>query len=134
MAYLAWRVEMEVGHGRIDEDHRTLVDAMNQLRAALDRGMDREGVAKVLGFLRDYTVSHFGMEEALMREHGYPQALAHLAAHAELLLKVSEFTATYRRGGFVSIPDLLAFLEAWLLNHIQIEDRALGMFLKGPGA
>jgi len=134
MAYLEWQAEMEVGHGRIDEDHRTLVDAMNQLRAALDQGMERDGVAKVLSFLRDYTVSHFQMEEALMIQHGYPGAPAHLAAHAELLLKVSDFSAAYRRGGFVSIPDLVAFLEAWLLNHIQVEDKALGLFLKGQGA
>ena len=133
MAYMEWKPNLEVGNTKIDGDHRTLVDAVNQLHAALDQGKDKEEIAKVLNFLRDYTVSHFGMEEALMIKHNYRKAPDHFAAHAGLVIQVSDFIADYRTGYIVSIPDMLTFLEAWLVDHIQVKDKELGGFLEGLG-
>jgi hemerythrin len=112
MAYMEWVPAFEVGQPQIDEDHRTLVERLNQLHRALDQGQDPAEIARVLNFLRDYTVTHFSAEEALMIQHKYPQAAAHFAAHAELPLQVSDFNAAYRRGRVAGMAELLAFLEA----------------------
>ena len=134
MAYMEWRSELEVGHGRIDADHQDLVGAMNRLHAAMDQGKDREEIALVLNFLRDYTVTHFSTEEALMIRHNYPDAPSHFAAHAALLLQVSDFIADYRTGSIVGMAEMLQFLETWLVEHIRGKDRALGAYLKGRSA
>jgi hemerythrin len=134
MAYMEWQQRLEVGHPQIDADHRTLVDALNQLHAAVDQGKDKEEVVRTLNFLRDYTVTHFSAEEALMLKHGYPKASMHLAAHSDLLMQVSDFIANYRAGTIVSIPEMLTFLEAWLIEHIQVKDKELGGFLRSVGA
>jgi hemerythrin-like metal-binding protein len=133
MAFMEWQASLEVGLDKIDEDHRALVQAVNQLHAALDQGQDKQEIARVLNFLRDYTVTHFSTEEALMIKYNYPKAPAHFAAHAELLMKVSDFIADYRTGYIVSIPDMLTFLEAWLVDHIMVKDKDLGGYLKGQG-
>jgi len=129
MAYLDWQPAYEVGFAKIDGEHQTLVQAMNDLHAALDQGRDKAEIAKILNFLRDYTVSHFGMEEALMLRHNYPGASAHFAAHSELVMQVSDFIADYRTGRIVSVETLLTFLEGWLIHHIQGRDKDLGEYL-----
>lgn len=135
MAYLEWQPAFEVGHDKIDSDHQTLVAAMNQLHQAAQRGQDQdqdqEETARILTFLRDYAVTHFATEEALMLRHKYPAASEHFAAHAELILQVSDFIADYRAGKIVGVDVMLEFLQAWLMNHIQGRDRDLGAYLRG---
>ncbi|MBI1751184.1 MAG: hemerythrin family protein [Acidobacteria bacterium] len=143
MAYLEWQPAFEVGHDRIDSDHQALVAAMNQLHEAAQRGQgqdqdrnqdqdqDQEETARILTFLRDYAVTHFATEEALMLRHKYPAASEHFAAHAELLLQVSDFIVDYRAGRVVGVDVMLGFLQAWLMNHIQGRDRDLGAYLRG---
>jgi hemerythrin len=64
-----------------------------------------------------------------MIRHNYPGASAHFAAHADLVMQVSDFIANYRTGNIVGIPEMLVFLEKWLLEHIQGPDKELGSFL-----
>jgi hemerythrin-like metal-binding protein len=134
MAYMEWLPALEVGFGPIDRDHRTLVDALNQLHAASDQGKDREEIEKVLVFLRDYTVTHFTTEESLMIRHQYPGAADHFAAHSDLLIQLSDLLADFRSGEAVVTATVLAFLESWLMEHILGKDRALSGFLRSRGA
>jgi hemerythrin-like metal-binding protein len=131
MTYLEWQSEFAVGHNQIDGDHQALLAAMNDLHAAADQGQEKAEIAKILNFLRDYTVTHFRMEEGLMIRHNYPEASAHFAAHADLVMEVSDFIADYRTGNIVGVPDMLHFLEKWLMVHIRTLDKDLGDYLKG---
>ena len=133
MAYMEWTRALEVGHPRIDEEHQSLVAALNALQAALEQGRDRQEVERVLVFLRGYTVRHFETEETMMIRHGYPDAPAHFAAHAELVVQVSDLIAEFRLGRNVLTQAVLEFLEHWLVDHIQGRDQELGKFLRGRG-
>lgn len=133
MAYMAWTSALEVGHRQIDDDHRTLVEALNRLHAAMEQGKDQAEIEQVLVFLRDYAVSHFTTEEGLMLRHGYPGASAHLTTHADLVLRVSDFIADGRSGKVAPISEVLAFLEVWLVEHILGQDMELGGFLRNKG-
>lgn len=134
MDYMEWQPALEVGFAKIDEDHRALIAAVNRLHAAMEQGQDKAELAKVLNFLRDYTVSHFEMEETLMIQYGYPGASAHFAAHAELVLKVCDFIADFRAGRVALTEALLDFLGTWWVGHIQSQDRELGIYLRARGA
>ena len=133
MAYLEWTPALEVGYGQVDHDHRTLVDALNQLHAAMDQGKDREEIEKVLVFLRDYTVTHFTTEEDLMIRHRYPGSAGHFAAHVNLVMQLSDFMAEFRSGQAMATEAVMAFLEGWLVEHILNKDKALGGFLQSRG-
>jgi hemerythrin-like metal-binding protein len=130
---MEWHSALEVGHERIDADHRTLVETLNQLQAAMDQGQDQAEILKVLNFLRDYTVTHFRAEETLMIRHQYPGAPTHFAVHAKLVLQVGDLISDYRSGKTMLTADILAFLEAWLLDHILGLDKELGGFLRSRG-
>lgn len=133
MAYMEWNQALAVGHEQIDEEHRSLVEALNRLHAAMEQGKDRHEIERVLLFLRSYTVRHFDTEEALMIKHHYRGAPAHFAAHAELVLRVSDLIMEFRLGREVLTDSVLAFLERWLVEHILGKDQEFGDFLRGKG-
>ncbi|MFN7957337.1 MAG: bacteriohemerythrin [Holophagaceae bacterium] len=133
MAYMDWRAALEVGHAKIDAEHRSLVDALNNLHLAMKQGKGKAEIEKTLLFLKDYTVAHFAGEERLMIAHRYPEAQRHCAAHADLVKEVGTLIADYQGGKVLLTSSVFSFLEDWLTKHIQGEDRALGAFLKTKG-
>lgn len=130
LAYMQWRSSLEVGHDQIDREHRSLVDALNRLHAAMKMGKGKEEIGQVLVFLMDYTESHFKTEEAMMLKHGYPAAQRHLAAHADLVQQVSALVTNYHAGRALLTGAVFDFLEGWLVKHIMSEDKVLGDFMK----
>jgi hemerythrin len=130
MAYLDWRPALEVGHPKIDAEHRSLVDALNNLHTAMKLGKGKAEIEKTLLFLKDYTVEHFKGEERLMLTHGYPGTAQHCAIHADLVKEVATLIGNFQSGRTPLTSALLDFLEAWLVKHIQGEDKALGAFLQ----
>jgi hemerythrin-like metal-binding protein len=133
MAYMNWKAALEVGHPKIDEQHKSLVEALNSLHAAMKQGKGKDEVQRILVFLRDYTVDHFKMEEGLMDAHRYPSAAAHKAIHVDLVKQVAAVVADHQSGKPVMTSAVLDFLEDWLTKHIMTEDMALGAFLKSKG-
>ena len=133
MAYMEWQPALAMGQPQIDAEHRSLVEALNRLHAAVDEGRDREEVERVLIFLRDYTVTHFTAEEALMIQHQYPGASAHFTAHSALVMQVSDLLTDFRAGKAVLTEAVLTFLETWLWEHILGPDTEFGGFLRSRG-
>jgi hemerythrin-like metal-binding protein len=133
MAYMEWTQDLAVGQPQIDEEHRSLVAAVNDLHAALDQGRDRQEIERILVFLRGYVVRHFEQEETLMIRHRFPGAPGHFAAHAELVLRVSDLLAALRSGREVLTEAVLAFLGTWLREHFQGQDQVFGDYLRAKG-
>jgi hemerythrin len=117
---------METGHPTIDRQHRAIIGLIDDLEAA--EALDRTAAVRdVLIRVMDFTVSHFGMEEDLMRAVGYPPepTLEMIEQHREFTayarLRVMEFRSTE--------PDtqhpLGTFLREWLVNHEFGLDRTL---------
>lgn len=133
MAYMEWRSRLEVGHAKIDGEHRSLVEALNRLHAAMKQGKGREEIEGILLFLKDYTANHFRGEEALMMAHHYPGTRTHCAIHADLMKQVGDLIRDYQAGRRLLTTAVLDFLEDWLVTHIMGEDKALGEFLRARG-
>jgi two-component system, NtrC family, sensor kinase len=90
----AWSDKFKVGIETVDEQHHKLVDLVNRLAAVCMHQAGADELGGILSELADYTVYHFGTEEALMRERQVS------AAHQEAHVKAHEhFTRPGRRGG-----------------------------------
>ncbi|NCB55450.1 MAG: bacteriohemerythrin, partial [Epsilonproteobacteria bacterium] len=70
MAYWVWEPAFSVGIAVIDNQHKRIIDYINELNNALVY-RDSEKAKEVLSYLVDYTLSHFSFEESLMQEAGY---------------------------------------------------------------
>ena len=116
---VAWVSDLDTGIGVIDDQHKRLLDYINQLAGDLDRA----SVGRLLADLIDYTISHFAFEEGLQIEAGYKHVMAHKAVHAKFIEHVTTFVERHNRGEDV-VEDLYMMLSTWLINHIKRDDMA----------
>ena len=122
MALLLWQDNLNTGIQVIDDQHRRIVEMINQLHAA-QTGGSQLVVAEVIDELVDYTMSHFAFEEELMEEAGYPFCAAHKRVHEVFGKRVSEYRMRFQSGEDVT-DELRNMLSRWLFNHIRGDDNA----------
>ena len=120
MAHLKWSNSLDTGIGVIDEQHKRIVDYINELYDA-QQSLDKKLVGDVIEELVDYTVSHFAFEESLMKQASYPFLKPHKKVHALFVKKVNEYVERFQAGEDVT-EDLINMLQRWLVNHIRNED------------
>ena len=125
---LVWNSKLNTGNAQIDEQHRRIFQIFNHLFRAIQKHRAHEAVFKVLGALSMYVVAHFNLEENLMTGAGYPGLEAHRAAHAEVRGQVEALVDRFHATGLPP-QELLAFMEHWLHDHVEHQDKALVRFL-----
>jgi len=130
---LQWSDTLASGSSEIDTQHKELFARVNGLLSAFEKGeVDRQEISKIIQYLTEYVVFHFGTEEKHMDYFKYSSTSQHKAQHAQF---VKNFLKLKDRMLMEGINSALA-VEArelcvdWLINHIKYSDRALGMFLK----
>lgn len=133
MSFMTWSDSLAMGIGSIDEQHRWLVNATNQLHSEITQPTpDRAVLGEIFEGLVDYTMNHFVQEEELFQRFGYPETAAHKAEHDALTTQVMQLLLKFEEGDNVGEP-ALDFLKGWLLHHILKVDRAYAPFLKAAG-
>jgi diguanylate cyclase (GGDEF)-like protein/hemerythrin-like metal-binding protein/PAS domain S-box-containing protein len=110
----------------IDDQHRQIVQMVNDLNRSLEEGRDDAELKRLFGALLAFTASHFATEEALMARHGYPQMDEHKTQHENLVHELQEIAAEFSQGAELR---LLQSIKDWLLGHIQHADKPLGVYL-----
>ena len=120
MAQLNWSSDLDTGINVIDNQHRRIVEYINQLHHAIETD-DRAEVAEVIEQLVDYTLSHFTFEEELMEKADYPFITAHKKVHKLFVKRVADFQQRFELGEDIA-RQLHTALKTWLLNHIRHDD------------
>ena len=133
MALMNWDRSFSIGVRAMDDQHKGLVQALNDLHAAMIKGQTKESTSILLARLTKYTVDHFTAEEALMKRTQYPGLANHHVLHVDLTKQVRQFAERYERGEIALSVHLMDFLRNWLTNHIQKEDRDYGPWLNRCG-
>lgn len=117
---IKWTADLDTGIGIIDEQHRRIVDYINQLEGANTAG-DRIAVGEVLRDTVDYTMSHFAFEESLQEEAGYAYLKPHRRVHELFTRRVQEYQKRFESGEDIG-AELHDLLARWLVNHIKKDD------------
>lgn len=133
MALMEWSPAFSVKVKKYDDQHKKLVDLINQLHDAMKAGQGTAVLGTVLQSLISYTSSHFADEEKLMQAHAYPDYARHKAAHEALVKKVLDLQQKFQTGNAMVTMNVLSFLKEWLVTHIQGEDKKYGIFFNGKG-
>jgi len=127
---IMWTDELSVGIPELDEQHRRLIDLLNEFYDAIERGDDEQGIRKLVEGLEEYTVFHFCAEEEFLIEINYPDLENHQKAHQILISEVRSAQARYQNGDRKAIRELSAFTLAWLYSHILKVDKKYGDYCK----
>jgi hemerythrin len=139
---LVWREQMQIGHPAIDEDHKYLIEIINEFLARTENGDRHCEFDDIFTRLAHYTKLHFEREEKLQLASRYDGYRMHKLAHTQLLIRLKNLHHNFSSEPNPStrlrmVPDLTQFLRTWLVEHILEEDRKLktalsGFVMKGP--
>lgn len=129
MALFNWSEEYSVNVNGLDNQHKKLVDLINELHSAMKEGKSKEVLGKIIEELISYTKFHFSAEETLMLQNKFPGLSKHKEEHEAFTKKVIEFEEKFLRGSVVLSQEIIIFLKDWLLNHIQVTDKNYSPYL-----
>ena len=131
-----WDSSLETGHDKIDNQHRQLIAAVNNLIEASAIGKGDLAVMETLRFLIDYVIEHFSDEEALQAEFHYPDYLFHQRRHEEFKRLVGDlYDQVMNEGATEELINMVAStMGAWLISHIKREDFRMAAFVKAAEA
>ena len=124
MSLLSWTPALSVGRADLDEQHRQLLDALQQLASAGDRGQ----VGALLETFMDGAMNHFVTEESLLAQRGYPDIEAHKSLHNGHMTTLMDLVADHDGGQDVK-DRATALLQGWLQVHLTQTHAAFAPFL-----
>lgn len=131
---LKWSAALATGVARIDQQHRMLINILNDANTCFRDGGNAEAQAKAMEDLIGYTIYHFDSEEELMESGGYGDRLPddeknHVREHRAFAKAAAEYQSALRQGKTIDYETLFGFLNNWLVNHVMGTDQKLAKFL-----
>jgi hemerythrin len=131
MAY-QWDSSLETGYSKVDNQHKQLIEALNNIVDASQQGKGGDEIFKTLDFLTGYTIMHFSDEEKLMVKYDYEDYLVHKRFHDDFKGTVGELTQRLiKEGPSEEVVDVVtSAIGHWLLNHIKGDDFRMATFIK----
>ncbi|MDF2948093.1 MAG: bacteriohemerythrin [Sedimentibacter sp.] len=131
MAY-SWDKTLETGNPTIDEQHKSLINAINALLDSCSQGKGRNEVEKTLKFLQDYVIKHFSDEERLQIKSNYPNYNSHKEKHEAFKKTVKDIADDYQKNGtsIQLVAKVNSSVAGWLITHIKSEDKKVAEHIK----
>lgn len=117
---MKWASEYNTGIDVIDEQHKRILDYINEIDDVKD-DEDRRRIKDVLDNIIDYTQSHFTFEESLQEEADYKYRVPHKRVHDLFIKKIELYRERFEMGHTIE-AELQEILAKWLINHIQHDD------------
>jgi hemerythrin len=126
---ISWTKDLDTGIELIDEQHKQIVNFINQLEHA-EENQQSELVRQVIEECIQYTLSHFAFEEEIQKEAGYEYCRPHKMVHDLFTRRVGEYRTRLASGEDVAL-ELHRMLANWLVNHIKHDDADYVAAVKG---
>lgn len=118
-----WTVEFESGNLEVDNDHRLLVDYVNQLHDLIVNQYPIDIIHEHILLMDKHIKNHFYHEEAILKKYNHNEYIEHRAIHQRI---VSEYEIIVKKAikGDISLGMIMSYLvEKVLLSHILEDDK-----------
>jgi hemerythrin len=119
-----WNDSYLIGDAEIDAQHRHFFELANAFLAAEGKG----ALTTCAMAIYKHTREHFGHEEALMRQVGFPEWQQHAQWHDRMIERLNAISLSIHAER-VNKQDLMDLAEDWALNHIPVHDAKLSRYL-----
>lgn len=130
---LVWSDQLSVGNNAIDNDHKYLINIINEVKKSLET-KNRAELKDVLEALSDYSLVHFEREERIAEAAGYAQTPHLSESHKQLFKQLDNLKAELNAMGedwpLEANAHCAKFLSDWLINHVMNEDLLMKPLLK----
>jgi hemerythrin len=125
MSLLEWKQEYSVGVAAMDDEHREMMDLINDIYAKLASDPDADQVDECLGDIYNTISLHFALEEKLMRNNRYSEYAAHKDDHEVLLDQIRDLMDDYHDDPQSGSGRLAEGLADWFVTHFSTFDARL---------
>jgi hemerythrin len=131
MERIIWTDNFSLGVGVIDQQHKRLIDMLNQLIDAENVKTNSETVYDLLDAMTKYSKEHFRTEERLLGKYGCPLLDEQKRDHRAYRIKTLQLCQATMLG-VEAVPTVLVnYLREWWTHHIQEDDAKYRPFLAG---
>jgi hemerythrin len=123
--HVSWSDSYSMGVKIIDEQHKGLLDFVNELFDHAT-GNEEEELAwfkEVIQQAVHYIKEHFTTEEKYMRATRFPGYADHKKTHDEFTLTVVKSAKDFQEGKRLVLERFAYFLKDWVLTHVAVMDR-----------
>ncbi len=118
-----WTEKYSVFYEEIDEQHKKLIDMINELYDSFTNGKANEILEEIILRMIKYTDYHFKTEEKYFAEYSFSDEKEHIKEHEKFVSEVSKFYEDFKKKDLNLSYDLMNFLRTWLLKHILGSDK-----------
>jgi hemerythrin len=128
--YVKWSDSYSTGVSLIDEQHKGLLDLINDLfnHVSGDEAKERVYFNEVIEQAVQYVKFHFATEEKYMTSIGFMGYPEHKKAHDQFVLTVIKTIKDFERGNALTLENFANFLKDWVLSHIAVMDMQYSKF------
>ena len=125
MNLLQWKPEYSVGDDAIDEEHRHLIDLINETYSKLESNADAIQVDECLGDIFSAISLHFALEERMMQRRKYIGFEEHKEDHEKLLDEIRKLMDEFIDAPNSGREQLNQCLSDWFAIHFSTFDAKL---------
>jgi methyl-accepting chemotaxis protein len=130
--YYVWDESFATHNAKVDEQHKQLFRALNDLLDAVRLKKPEAEVKKALNFLVDYTGRHFSDEEEIMKQYNFPDFAQHKKVHEtfkgsvrELEINADKLRSADKVAGWIQ-----NMVGDWLTFHIKGMDLQWAAYIR----
>jgi hemerythrin len=131
MPVIEWVEALSVHVDEIDEEHRGIIEIINDLHDALLSSRTSElndARTRALDTMEEKVSSHFATEEAFMARIGYPDLKSHREKHHAFLELLRQHRKNLQDGVILLNSELMKTLANWFVDHELGEDQKCSSF------
>ena len=121
MPVTSWHEHHAADFQPIDEQHREMIEMLQQTQAAAIEGRSARQVSSIFAKLVESIGRHFRDEELLMRVNAWPSSDEHMRQHAGMLALVRDIEFDLQLGRIHPATALVQALADRLVAHTMLE-------------
>ena len=123
--YVYWSDSYSMGIKLIDDQHKGLLDFVNELFVHVTVNEEEElaWFKEVIQQAVHYIKEHFTTEEKYMIATKFPGYFEHKKTHDEFTLNVVKSAKDFQEGKRLVLEKFAHFLKDWVLTHVAVMDR-----------
>ena len=128
MNLIEWSEKLVVNVKPIDEQHQQMAKTVNELYSLLG-SQKNEAIKYLVGKFVNEVKVHFDTEDKLMKVGTFQNYISHKLEHDRFGNEINNFHRKFTKGELKVNLEFLKSIKQWFFNHIEINDRKLGVYI-----
>ena len=125
MSLLSWQPEYSVGIASMDDEHREMIELINDVYEKLGAAPDTGAIEGCLEEIFSTISMHFALEERIMRDNAYAEYEDHKEDHEDLLDEIRDLMDEFLVDPNAGASLLERRLSDWFSQHFANFDARL---------